>query len=318
MEGKNAILLSGGSMKGAFQVGAFKAIIEYGFYPDFLYGVSVGALNSVFIAAEAGKQFRQNGSLGENQWIAIAAALESFWKDNITGPQSVGIKRSNAQLAWKALFGKFDGMLDMSPVRTLVDRTIHIQDLYDSPLHVEVGTVNVYNGEITYADPITPDFLDYVKASTAIPIMMGGVSINDSVYFDGGLRDVEPLSRAIQANVDNIMCVLCQAESLGTVGLNVGNILHLAERILDIVVNEIVNNDIERALEINKFTQRGVPASEGLFAGKKNIPLVTIRPKSTLHIDIETFDSNDIAGLIELGYQTAKATLKTLSSTYFI
>jgi NTE family protein len=51
-----ALVLGGGSMKGAFQVGVIQAVLENGFQPEMIYGISVGALNATFLANEAGRQ----------------------------------------------------------------------------------------------------------------------------------------------------------------------------------------------------------------------------------------------------------------------
>jgi predicted acylesterase/phospholipase RssA len=45
MNTKKALVLSGGSVKGAFQAGALKAVFETGYAPEIITGISVGSLN---------------------------------------------------------------------------------------------------------------------------------------------------------------------------------------------------------------------------------------------------------------------------------
>jgi Predicted esterase of the alpha-beta hydrolase superfamily len=45
-----ALILSGGSNKGAIQVGALKALLENNINFDLVIGVSIGSLNSVYFA----------------------------------------------------------------------------------------------------------------------------------------------------------------------------------------------------------------------------------------------------------------------------
>lgn len=45
-----ACVFQGGGALGAYQVGAFRAIHEKGYHPNFLAGVSIGAINSSIIA----------------------------------------------------------------------------------------------------------------------------------------------------------------------------------------------------------------------------------------------------------------------------
>lgn len=48
--GKTALVLSGGGFKGAYEVGAIKALAEAGIVPDVVVGVSAGSLNGAYVA----------------------------------------------------------------------------------------------------------------------------------------------------------------------------------------------------------------------------------------------------------------------------
>jgi NTE family protein len=50
MDKKLAFVLSGGGSRGALQVGALRALQEYGLQPDLVIGASIGAVNAAFIA----------------------------------------------------------------------------------------------------------------------------------------------------------------------------------------------------------------------------------------------------------------------------
>ena len=50
MDKKLAFVLSGGGARGALQVGALYALLEYGLQPDLIIGVSIGAANAAFVA----------------------------------------------------------------------------------------------------------------------------------------------------------------------------------------------------------------------------------------------------------------------------
>ena len=47
--GKTALVLSGGGSRGAYQCGAWRALIELGIPVDMVVGVSVGSLNSAMV-----------------------------------------------------------------------------------------------------------------------------------------------------------------------------------------------------------------------------------------------------------------------------
>ena len=51
-EGMTALVLAGGSTRGAIQIGMLQVLAEHGFVPDRVYGSSVGAINGAGFAAD--------------------------------------------------------------------------------------------------------------------------------------------------------------------------------------------------------------------------------------------------------------------------
>ena len=45
-----ALLLQGGGALGAYQAGVYEALSEVGIYPDWVAGISIGAINATIIA----------------------------------------------------------------------------------------------------------------------------------------------------------------------------------------------------------------------------------------------------------------------------
>jgi NTE family protein len=213
------------------------------------------------------------------------------------------------------LRGKFNGLVDTAPLRELIHKVVNMDNILQSPLKHEVGAVNITEGEIFYADSkTTPDFLDYVLASTAMPIIMPGILVGKNsakVFFDGGIRNVAPLRNAIKSGSSNIVCILCQPEKVGVENFNYQNFPKLTERMTDIMVNQIESTDIDHAEMINKLVpEDGTPALSGPLTGKRKIKITVIRPKELINIDIRSFNKNDISAMINLGYQTAVEVLK--------
>jgi NTE family protein len=310
-----ALALSGGSIKGAFQAGAIHAVIESGFRPQSLYGISVGSLNTTFLNHEAG---RQGVSFEKLDWNRISENLVGFWAENVTRPSDLVKKHCVLKNIFSAISGDFDGLVSTAPLKKLIYKTIDPEILRKSPLKQYVGAVNIMNGEFIYADPSFPDFLDYVIASTAMPIIMPGQKIRsrkDQPFFDGGLRDIVPVKRAIMDKAETIVCILCQPEDPALEPFNEKNILKLSERVIDIMTDEIERNDIEQVQKINRFVPAdGTPAATGPYQGKRKIDLRVIRPPSPIRADITKFTADNIRQMIDLGYNTAKELMKRFSS----
>jgi len=307
---KKALVLSGGSIKGAYEAGALKAVFEKGYKPDYIYGISVGNLNSTFITHEAAKQFIATGTV---DWVKVGLALWEFWSTEIDEPKKLVKKKCNLMLLlslnWGMIFKKFDSILDTTPLQNLIKRRIDPDVIKQTPVKLHVGATNIYSGEILYVEPTDPDFLDFVVASTAIPIMMPVKIINGIPYLDGGLRDVAPFGKAINEGADEIIGVCCQSEKLDNVAYNYRDLLGLVDKIMDIIVTEIVNNDVKMIDTINELIHEH-PGHEGSHHSKyKHVENTVIRPDKQINIDIVNFTQADIINLMNKGYEDAKLKL---------
>lgn len=312
METKKALVLSGGSIRGAFQAGAIKEVLNHKFAPQIITGVSVGALNGAYLCHLSGAV-----PVGSPvNWPELGNDLLRFWRERITRPHDVADQRRTLPLVWQILKGNFQGLLDTTPIDTLVGEVINPRNVANSGLDFYAGALNMHNGEIEYADKHHASLLSYIRASKAIPIMMPHHDINGVPYLDGGMREVAPLKKAIEEGANEIICILCHKQSnaidLSQEDFNAGNLLQLSERLMSIVVNELVNNDIERAMLYNEIIQDSGKAS-CTIAGKERHPvkIKVIRPgdNDDFKIDIKDFDTDDINKLILLGERVAQQTM---------
>ncbi|WP_461147358.1 patatin-like phospholipase family protein [Spirosoma pulveris] len=295
-----ALVLGGGSLKGAFQVGAVMALFESGFVPDQLYGISVGSLNATFIAHEAA---RQHASTGHVDWVKVGKFLIEFWIRNITKPDDVAVIRSRFRMGYDTVMSRFDGLLDNSPIQNLIRNTIDVEALKTGPVKIKVGAVDIIEGDMCYADAHDPHFLDYVYASSSLPFLMPAVQIGGDhrrAFLDGGLREVAPLRVAIEDGATEIACVACHAKKIYNEKFNYRNLLNLMDRVKDITVNQLVNNDIAWA---ERFASR-----EHLHGRELNLTI--IRPTEPLSLNLMKFTSDDIGRMIVQGYQAGTDMLR--------
>ncbi|MBD2699446.1 patatin-like phospholipase family protein [Spirosoma sp. BT702] len=298
---QKALVLGGGSLKGAFQVGAVVALFESGFVPEQLYGISVGSLNATFIAHEAA---RQQAEAGQIDWVKVGKQLIEFWIRNITKPDDVAVIRSRFRMGFNTIMSRFDGLLDNSPIQNLIRNNVDLEAIKNGPLKLKVGAVDIIEGDMCYADVHDPNFLDYVFASSSLPFLMPAVQIGGDhrrAFLDGGLREVAPLRVAIEDGATDIACVACHARKIYNEKFNYRNLLNLMDRVKDITVNQLVNNDIAWA---ERFAER-----EKLHG--RNLNLTVVRPTEPLFLNLMKFNSDDIGRLIVMGYQAGTDLLKT-------
>ena len=283
------LVLAGGSVKGAFQAGVMKAIMERGYQPDAVYGVSAGSLNAAYFVNQLGMQ----AITGEPISFKDASQdLWDFWESRITSPESLSKPFNIFQLGLSALRKNFKGLVDTMPLRNLLTEVLSVRNLHASPIDLKIGAVNIIDGTMYYVDTSEEHFLDYLMASSAVPILMPVVKINGETrrsFLDGGLRDVAPIKKAVDDGASHIVCISCHMETIEGGHFDSGDLLALVDRVMDIAVNEILNADIKEVMISNT-----------------TIDIQSIRPPQPLTIDIQNFNKMDIRRMLELGYQVGQ------------
>jgi NTE family protein len=306
------LVLAGGSVKGAYQAGVVKAVFESGFHPDFIYGISAGSMNASYLVNNFGRQSLENDGNIDHQQAALD--LADFWENNIYAPDCLALRRGTYDLGMSAIRRNFEGLLDPTPLKEILHENINIRNLNASPIGLKVGAVDIINGSIVYADPTYEHFLDYVMASSAIPILMPVVNIGGlrkMAFLDGGLRDVAPIKKAILDGAEEIVCIACHTRNIDGGYFPYGNLLALVDRVMDIAVNECLNADLDWAEFRNEcLPLDGSLGKYGVLEGQKRIKLKVIRPQRPLDVDIQNFDKEDIQRMILLGYQHGREEMR--------
>ena len=168
-----ALLLQGGGALGAYQAGAYEALAEAGLQPDWVAGISIGAINSALIAGnppqERVARLRQFWeSVTANEALRLAAALGSWY---LKGDQPREYyNQSSAALAMSAGVPGFflprsippylcpDGSLeatswyDTAPLRQQLERLVDFDRINGGAMRLSVGAVNVTSGNFVYFD----------------------------------------------------------------------------------------------------------------------------------------------------------------------
>jgi NTE family protein len=208
-----ALLLQGGGALGSYQAGVYQALAEANLHPDWIAGISIGAINSALIAGNAPDKRVER--------------LREFW-EAITSPpfgipdvqwfQPKGeFARSLANQARSvgALFGgapdffkprvplpylQPNGTLeaisyyDVSPLRATLERLVDFDLINAGAMRFSVGAVNVRTGNFVYFDSVTHQICpEHVIASASLPPGFPATEIEGEYYWDGGLVSNTPL-----------------------------------------------------------------------------------------------------------------------------
>ncbi|WND03254.1 patatin-like phospholipase family protein [Temperatibacter marinus] len=304
---ENVLTLSGGNVKGAYQAGAIKYLLQEEKYePDAIYGVSVGALNGGILTSLARTVHKD----GKPDWPTIADGLLKVWTEEVTQFSDLGYARSTVSLIWTVLvqqlfsssYRKFTGLVNMDKAEELMYKSVDGDDLKNSPVYYACGVIDMLSGDykrVSNRDEISADLLmRYMVASTREPIVMDVLPIEEGVYGDGGARDILPFVG------DPVTAKKVAAIALNANHLNperqqedMYRLLSIFDRTKSIMINEVSDEDCQKLVNINKLITQTPPIEYKL-----------IRPAAPdeIEIDRETFTSKDIHELIERGFERAK------------
>lgn len=298
-----ALVLSGGSIKGAYEAGAILSIVEAGFCPDAVLGISTGALSAAFLVNAIGLKTEQPPA--SLQWVEAASEFVDFYRTRLSSPERVIKQKSWLTIAWNLLWNRFDGVLDTTPLHRLIRETLKEDAMRRARVRLRVGAVDMGTGQITYVGAEHQDIVAFVGASCAEPLVMPSVEIGGADYYDGGIRDLAPVGTAINLGATEIVAVVCQPRVLDRVAFPKGHVVAMASRLVDVVTNEIVVNDLRSVERVNQVVRAG--DSMRIF-GREYAPIQwrLVEPKSEIRVDIRNFTRGDIERMLEQGREMGR------------
>lgn len=192
--GKTALVLSGGGSRGAYQCGAWRALIELGIPVDMVVGVSVGSLNSAMVVQ--GDPF-------------LASEL---WRKLET--DKVFDVKPDAQLAeFAAEFFK-QGGAGVSGLKELVDTYLDEDKIRNSSMDFGLLTVEVpaMKPHYLWKDEIPKGKIgDYIIASSSAFPALKPHKIDGKTYIDGGYENNMPIHMAVERGATNIIAIYLDA-----------------------------------------------------------------------------------------------------------
>ena len=227
---KRALILSGGGARAAYQVGVLKAVAEIlppGACNPFpiICGTSAGAINAVTLAAYEGC-FRDAVAELEVTWRGLDPGdVYNFgWLEVVRG-------------AWRVLGSLFNqgvgleqpiALLDNSPLRGLIKRTVHFEKLDRAIARGDLEAVSVtalgYNsGQSVAFFQGRPELAgwrrhrrigrptllntDHLMASSAIPTLFPATKLEHEYFGDGAMRQLAPISPALHLGAERLLII---------------------------------------------------------------------------------------------------------------
>ena len=206
------LVLQGGGALGAYQAGVFEALAAMDYTPDWIAGISIGAINAALIAGnpperrvERLREFWQGVSS-----FPFAPSLPPL-ADGVDGARDAFNETSATIAMLFGVAGFFSPRVpaapfqppgtpaaisyyDTAPLRESLERLVDFDLLNSGAVRLSVGAVSVTRGNFCYFDT-SEQRLDarHVMASGALPPGFPPIEIDGEHYWDGGLVSNTPL-----------------------------------------------------------------------------------------------------------------------------
>ncbi|AHE68280.1 patatin-like phospholipase family protein [Legionella oakridgensis] len=319
---KKALYLAGGGARGAYQAGVLKAIahiLQVKTLPfEMVSGVSIGSINASILAQHA------------DDFPAGIEKLETLWREircqNIFNTSNYELGKSVVRnISHLIIKQRQSGhLLDTTPLHDFINKHINFTDIKTNITngHLETmevisncyetqQTISFYQHNQPFDDWHYPRHIsqrvemdmEYILASSALPLFFPTVKINGFHYGDGSMGLVSPLRGAVRFNVEKILIlgtrqlpVFMNPEKLrnGDIGF-----AHILGNMLNGLFLDNLDRDIEMVNRMNDIAQ--------LLSmwKKRHSPW---RPIETLHLR----PSVDIAAMAQAQYQAMPGLLRFL------
>ena len=184
---KIGLVVEGGGMKCAYNAAILDAFLDHNITFAYCIGVSGGSGNlASYLAGQRGRNLR-------------------FFTEHIHNPGYFGLRsflKTGNLFGLQYIYGTLTNSTGKDP--------LDFPTLKNNPAEYEVVVTNALTGKAEYFGKETMVQDDYrlIMASSAIPAACRPVELNDIPYFDGGLSDAIPVSRALEKGCDRLVVIL--------------------------------------------------------------------------------------------------------------
>ncbi|MFT3808390.1 MAG: patatin-like phospholipase family protein [Micropepsaceae bacterium] len=205
---ERVLVLQGGGALGAYQGGVYEALAAAGEHPDWVAGISIGAINAALIAGNPperrvaqiqafwekitsgvtadpwlpGDQIRAMFNAASAYWTA-AVGVKGFFSPRIPPPSFYPPGAPQALSVY-----------DTAPLKTTLETYADFDLINAGKTRLSVGAVNIRTGNLIYFDNMKERIgPEHVMASGALPPGFPPVVIEGQAYWDGGLVSNTPL-----------------------------------------------------------------------------------------------------------------------------
>lgn len=198
------VALEGGGAKGAYHVGAVRALFEKGYNIDAISGTSIGALNAAMVVqGDIDKLYDLWTNINFSDILDLEdKKMKDLFNSNISLEtiKYLSIKFKDAV--------KNKGM-DTTKIRSFIEKNVDEKKLRKSKIRFGLVTMNLSDkkGEELFIEDIPKGKLvDYLMATSSLPVFKRA-TIKEKKYLDGGVYDNCPVEMLAKSGCNKIVAV---------------------------------------------------------------------------------------------------------------
>ncbi len=290
-EERRVLVLQGGGALGAYQAGAYEGLAEAGLEPDWIAGISIGAINGAIIAGNPPKQRLER--------------LRSFWQEVSSGlqgwsllPGDGGRTIFNDASAWFALIFGIPGFFsprvpaplfavpgtpdalsfyESNPLLGTLTELVDFDYLNRHGPRLSVGAVGVESGNFAYFDSeklkLRPE---HIMASGALPPGLPPVMVDGEAFWDGGLVSNTPLHYVLDHERPKEDLLVFQLDLFSSRGTLPRSIFEVVEREKEIRYSSRTRQNTDMQKELRQLRKAAREVLDLLPPSKRNDPAAQI------------------------------------------
>ncbi len=267
---QRVLVLQGGGALGSYQAGAFQALCASGFEPEWVAGISIGAINAAIIAGNAAN--KRVDRLKEF-WNMVSSPVS--WNPITPGERARSLfnETSAALIAtfgvpgfftprippaplWPPGSSQSQSYYDTAPLKRTLENLVDFDRINDLKTRLSVGAVGVTSGNFKYFDNYEFKRLgkkigpEHIMASGALPPGFPSIVIEGEHYWDGGIASNTPLDFVLDGEVDRDLLIF-QVDLFSARGELPMSLLDAAEREKDIRYSSRTRMNTDKNKEIH-------------------------------------------------------------------
>lgn len=276
---KVGLVLEGGAMRGMYTAGVLDILMENNINIDGIIGTSAGALFGVnYFSNQKGRVIRYSKRFCKD--IRYISKTSYLLTGNIV----------NKNFAYYKVTNKYD---------------IFDNDAYIKNNKEYYATItNIETGEPEYKKITNPiKDMEYLRASSAMPLVSKVVNIDNKLYLDGAIADSIPIKKCMDLGYDKVIVVLTRPLDYKKDELKPKQLKIINKKFKK--YPNLIDAMINRPKKYND-TLKNIAKLE------KNKKIFVIRPSENINIKVIERDKEKLQNVYDLGKKDANQLLNRL------